>query len=139
MNIAANAFCRPLKQGTAQLAVELGTLRSLGSRHPVQHRLQIGAADRLDVPFTLLQPVDDEVACHTPKPAAKRSAFLGWVPAVDAPADREKQFLHDPCVRILQPVLPQQSVRHGRTDSDELHPGLMILRVAQTKQQAGTG
>jgi hypothetical protein len=76
ISIAANALGRPLEQSPAHLAVELGTLRSLDSGQHVQHRLQIGAADRLDVPFTLLQPVDDEVACHTPKPAAKRSAFL---------------------------------------------------------------
>ena len=110
-----------LKQRPAQLLIELDGLRIQRQRQSCPAS-PAGPSRRSQLaPVALLQPIDDQIASHTPQPAAKRPAFLRRIPAVDAPADRQEQLLHrprghpHPAIRVAAAVDKPPAHREIRT------------------------
>ena len=128
-----------LEAGAAELAVEFNGFPAVGGGQPLQQRVQIGSTSDIAA-LPALEPVDDQIADDPPQPAAKRASLRRRVPTVDAPADRQEQFLHDVAgVHVLQAVLPQQAVKHWLVKRHKFRPGLVILCVTEAKQQACAG
>ena len=118
----------PLKQGPAELAIELDRFRLVRPRATGRAWRAARTRRQERSRWRLFSQLMTRFRATRRSQARNDPLYMSRLPAIDVPADGEKQFLHQVAgIDVLQAALPQQAINHWLVKGYELHPGLVIL------------
>lgn len=99
---------------------------------------KIGSA-RSDIRTLPCQSIENRILCDTPQPRSKSSSLSVMRPRLQRAGNRRQHLLNKVVrIRWLEPFASRHSKNDRRVNLDKLAPRILILRIANAKQQAGT-